>query len=164
MDINQIEIREIKSNELKILEDMLYEAIFQPNEDNLLPKEIIKKKEISVYIDNFGNENDCCLVADFSGKIIGAVWTRILSGEVKGYGNIDDTTPEFAISLFKEYRNKGIGTALMKEMIKHLKQKGYKQVSLSVDKRNYAGKMYKNLGFEVIKEKDNDYLMLLKLN
>ena len=97
---------------------MLYEAIYQHDTTNLLPKNIIKTPQINVYIKDFGKQkDDYCLVADLNGKIVGAVWVRILAGEIKGYGNIDDTTPEFAISLFKEYRNQGIGTRLMTEMI-----------------------------------------------
>lgn len=140
------------------------EAIFQPDENNILPREVIKQPEISVYIENWGNPDDLCLVVDVDSKIIGAVWTRILAGKIKGYGNIDDQTPEFAMSLFKEYRNKGIGTVLMKEMIEKLKEHGYKQTSLSVAKDNYALKMYKNVGFEIITEQEHDYLMLLNLN
>ena len=68
------------------------------------------------------------------------------------------------MSLFKEYRNKAIGTVLMKEMMEKLKEHGYKQTSLSVEKDNYALKMYKNVGFEIITEQGHDYLMLLNLN
>ncbi|CDX02948.1 Acetyltransferase GNAT [Desulfitobacterium hafniense] len=157
-------IREIQLHELGILEDMLYEAIFQPDENNLLPREVIKQPKIGVYIDNWGKPDDLCLVADVDGKIIGAVWTRILAGNIKGYGNIDDQTPEFAISLVKEYRGKGIGTVLMKMMIEKLKERGYKQASLSVAKDNYALKMYQNVGFEIFAEQEQDYLMLLDLN
>ena len=41
-----------------------------------------------------------------------------------------------------DYRGYGIGTALMKEMLRILKDRGYKQVSLSVQKANYAVDMY----------------------
>lgn len=160
---SQYIIREIKEAELNVLENMLYEAIFQPEGQEPLPRDIIEKPEISVYIDDFGKQGDYCLVADLDGKIIGAVWVRILAGEMKGYGNIDDKTPEFAVSLYKEYRNRGIGTALMKKMIEHLKESGYAQASLSVDKANYAVRMYKSLGFEIISENREDYLMVLKL-
>jgi len=108
-------------------------------------------------------KDDYCLVAECKGKIIGAVWVRILSGDKKGYGYVDDETPEFAISLFKEYRNLGIGTLLMQQMIEHLKKQEYTQTSLSVQKENYAVKMYQKLGFEIISENKEDYLMVLKL-
>ena len=160
-----IKIREIYPNELNILENFLYEAIFQVEGNEPYPKEIIYKPDIYVYIDNFGEmTDDYCLVAELNNKIIGAVWVRILAGKNKGYGNIDAQTPEFAISLLREFRNQRIGTLLMQKMIEYLKNKGYSQVSLSVDKINYAVKMYKKLGFEIINENKHDYIMLLKLN
>ena len=157
------EIREMKPDETYILKDMLYEAIFQPDESNLLPREIIWQPEINVYIDNFGKEDDHCFVARVNGKIAGAVWIRILAGPIKGYGNIDSETPEISISLLKEYRNQGIGTALMNKMITYLSDKGYKKASLSVSKENYAFKLYQKLGFKIIKEQEDDYIMVLEL-
>lgn len=160
----EIVIREIKAKEVAILEDMLYESIYQPDGTKPISREIINAPKISVYIDNFGQKkDDYCLVADLNGQIIGAVWVRILADEIKGYGNVDDKTPEFAISLFKEYRRQGIGTLLMEKMISYLKKKNYDQTSLSVQKENYAVRMYQKLGFEIIGENNEDYIMLLKL-
>lgn len=161
--MEQLIIREIKPKELAILEDLLYEAIFQPEGVALLAREIIYQPEIWVFIKDFGKyKDDYCLVAEADGKIAGAVWVRILNGTIKGYGNVDDETPEFAISLFSEYRKKGYGTLMMRKMIDYLKNKGYNQTSLSVNKGNYAAKMYKKLGFKVIKENEDDLLMVLK--
>ena len=161
--MKNIIIREIKPDEKGKLEEMLYEAIYQPDEKNLIPKEVIYEPEVNVYIKDFGEKkDDYCLVADHHGIIVGAVWVRILSEKIKGFGNIDDKTPEFAISLCKEYRSQGIGTRLMAEMIQYLQQKGYEQASLNVKKENYAVKLYQNHGFEIIDEDGEDYLMLLK--
>jgi len=156
-------IREIKPSEIYLLKDFLYEAIFQRDEENPLPKDIINKPELRVFIEGFGKPDDCCLVADIDGKVVGAVWTRILSGEVKGYGNVDEDTPEFAISLYKEYRNMGIGTALMRRMLELLKERGYKRASLAVQKDNYAVRMYKKVGFKIVKESEEEYLMICDL-
>ncbi len=79
------------------------------------------------------------------------------------YGYIDDETPSFAISLLKAYRNYGIGTALMKQMLMKLKLQGYKQASLAVQKMNYAVRMYRNVGFEIVDENDEEYIMLCRL-
>lgn len=73
-------------------------------------------------------------MAEVGRKIVGAVWVRIMND----YGHIDDETPSFAISLYKEYRNYGIGSALMKNMLEVLRKIGYKQASLAVQKANYA--------------------------
>ena len=76
---------------------------------------------------------------------------------------IDDTTHSLSISLLKEYRNLGIGTELMKQILLTLKEREYKQVSLSVQKINYAVSMYKKVGFEVVRENEEDYVMFCKL-
>lgn len=162
--VDNIIIREIKESELHILRNMLYEAIYQPDKNNLIPREVVDSKEVKIYIDDFGMmKDDCCFVADFNGEIVGAVWVRVLAAETKGYGYIDDITPEFAISLYKGYRNQGIGTALMTRMIESLKKKGYKRTSLSVHKGNYAVKLYTKMGFQVVQKREDDWLMVLEL-
>lgn len=161
--MKQFCIREMKNNERYVLEDFLYEAIFQRDEKNPLPREVIHQPELKVFIEGFGKPDDSCLVAEVKGRIVGAVWTRILSGEVKGFGNIDEKTPEFAISIYKDFRNLGIGTALMEQMLDLLRAKGYKRTSLAVQKDNYALRMYQNVGFKIIKELEEEYLMVYDL-
>ena len=100
------------------------------------------------------------MVAETDGKIVGAVWVRIMND----YGHIDNQTPSLAIALYPQYRKQGIGTRLMQQMLQLLKDEGYTQVSLSVQKTNYAYRMYKQLGFEVITENDEEYLMVCKVD
>lgn len=153
-------IREMRQNELPLLNNFLYEAIFVPEGEKAPRKSIIEQPELKVYVNNFGNgKDDICLVAEVDEKVIGAVWVRIMND----YGHIDNNTPSIAISLYKEYRNLGIGTALMKELLRLLRQKHYKQTSLSVQKANYAVKLYKNMGFEIVAENDEEYIMICRL-
>jgi len=150
-------IREMQPHEYYLLEEFLYEAIFQKDEDNLLPKSIIEKPELKVYIDNFGREkDDYCLCAEIEGKIIGAVWVR----NINGYGSVDEITIEFAISLYKDFRGYGIGTEMMKKMIEHLIHAGYSKASLAVQKDNYAFKMYLDVGFQIVDENSDEYIMV----
>ena len=79
------------------------------------------------------------------------------------YGHVDDNTPSFAISLYKEYRGQGIGTQLMVKMLELLKENGYKRASLAVQKANYAVKMYEKVGFKTIDENDEEYIMVCEL-
>lgn len=154
-------IRKIRETEYDLLNDFIYEAIFLPQGVEPPPRSIIQNEDLQVYVRNFGSSpDDRCLVAEADGKIVGAVWTRIMND----YGHIDDETPSFAISLYKDYRNFGIGTALMKQMLELLRQSGYKQASLAVQKANYAVKMYRNVGFEIVDENDEEYIMICKLN
>ncbi len=153
-------IRKICEEEYGLLEDFLYEAIFVPRGVSAPPKSIINKPELQVYIANFGREkDDIGLVAEVGEKAVGAVWVRIMND----YGHIDNNTPSFAISLYYDYRGLGIGTALMKEMLNILKDRGYKQASLAVQKSNYAVRMYQKVGFETIDENEEEYIMLCHL-
>ena len=138
----------------------MYEAIFVPEGVPAPPKSIINQPELQVYITDFGKKKeDIGLVAEVDKKVVGAVWVRIMDD----YGHIDNDTPSFAISLYKDYRGFGIGTDLMKEMLRILKDRGYKQASLAVQKSNYAVKMYQKTGFEIVGENGEEYIMLCRL-
>lgn len=153
-------IREINAAEYPLLEDFLYEAIFIPQGVEPPPKSIINNDELQVYIRDFGKSlHDRCLAAEADGKVVGAVWVRIM----EDYGHVDNETPSFAISLYKEYRGRGIGTALMVKMLELLRESGYKKASLAVQKENYAVKMYKKVGFEVVGENAEEYIMVCNL-
>lgn len=155
-----INIRQIKKSEYYILYDFLYEAIFVPEGLLAPPKDIINTPQLQVYVKDFGKqEGDNCFVAEIDNKIVGAVWVRIMDD----YGHVEDGIPSFAVSLYKEYRGLGIGTKLMKRMLEELKAKGYQKTSLSVQKKNYAVKMYKKVGFEIVDENEEEYIMVCQL-
>jgi ribosomal protein S18 acetylase RimI-like enzyme len=142
-------IRDLHQTEISFLDEMLYEAIFIPEGLEKLPKEIINQPDLLRYIKNFGRVGDICMVADLQGKLIGAIWTRIFTKNEKGYGYVDAETPELSMAIFEQYRHRGIGTLLLNEMIRKLRDQNYKQISLSVDKKNYAFDFYKRNGFEI---------------
>ncbi|MBQ5320226.1 MAG: GNAT family N-acetyltransferase [Oscillospiraceae bacterium] len=153
-------IRKIREDEYKLLDDFIYEAIFIPDDVEPPPKSIIYQTDLQVYIRNFGTEkDDICFVAETDGNVVGAVWVR----DMQDYGHIADGVPSFAISLYKEYRNFGIGTKLMTTMLSELKSRGYKKTSLAVQKANYAVRMYKKVGFSIVDENDEEYIMVCEL-
>lgn len=155
-----INIRKIREDEYGLLEDFIYEAIFIPEGVEPPPRSIIYQPDLQVYIKNFGTEkDDICFVAEVSGKVAGAVWVR----DMMDYGHIADGVPSFAISLYEQYRNHGIGTRLMITMLNELREKGYDRTSLAVQKANYAVKMYKKVGFEICDENEEEYIMVCKL-
>lgn len=153
-------IREMHPNENPLLEDFLYQAIYQPDKTNLAPRSIIEKPELQVYIKDFGTKkDDYCFCAEVDGKIVGAVWVR----NINGYGSVDNNTVEFAISVFDEYQKMGIGTALMNKMLEHLNKLNYSKASLAVQKENYAVRMYQKVGFEIVDENEQEYIMIQRL-
>ena len=83
-------VREIQKQEIPLLNDFLYEAIFIPEGVTPPPKSIINSEELQVYVRDFGtNPDDKCLVAEVGGKVVGAVWSRIMND----YGHIAEDTP-----------------------------------------------------------------------
>ena len=153
-------LRHLRTDETDFLQDFLYEAIYIPKGTEPPARDIIENPELKLYYENFGmGIADYCIVADDDGKVVGAVWSRIMND----YGHIDDDTPSLAISLYKEYRGQGIGTRLMREMLTLLKENGYKRASLAVQKANYAVRMYKKLGFKTISENNEEYIMVCEI-
>lgn len=153
-------IRKMKKIEYPLLNDFLYEAIHIPQDAEAPPRSIINIPELQVYVEQFGRGRaDYALAAEMDSKIVGAVWVRIMND----YGHIDEKTPSLAISLYKPYRGLGIGTALMEAMLSLLKGKGYESVSLSVQQANAAVRMYQRLGFQIVDENEEEYLMVKEL-
>lgn len=153
----QITIRPIESDETMLLTDFLYEAIYQPEGTQKVPRTVLQQPMIWAYVKDFGKlPGDICQVAIVNGLIVGAAWSRLGCS----YGKIDDSTPELAISVYPEYRDKGIGSILFAALLDILYKNGYEKTTLSVDKSNYAVGMYLKAGFEILEEREHDYLMV----
>lgn len=151
----------MQKDEYYLLSDFLYEAIYIPDGTAAPPKSVIACPELQVYIADFGNsKHDKVLIAEVDGNIVGAIWARIMND----YGHIDDNTPSLAMSVLKAYRGMGIGTSLLTQMLSTENAAGYAQLSLSVQKDNYAVKLYRKAGFIAVKETDEEYIMIVNLN
>lgn len=162
-------IREFRKDEYPLLKDFLYDAIFVPDNPDHTPgtppeRSVIYSTPLLYNsFTNFGSlPDDYALAADVGGKPVGAVWMRI----VEEYGHYDDQTPSLTFSVKKEYRRQGIGTALLAAIVKAAKEKGYKKISLSCQKANFAVKIYQKAGFEIVGDgaDDSEYMMIQRLN
>ena len=66
-----LEIKRIEKADYHILEDFIYWAIFVPTGTKLPEKSIIFNPNVFIYIENYGNENDCGVFAEIDGKAVG---------------------------------------------------------------------------------------------
>lgn len=156
----KLKIRKIKECEYPLLDDFLYKAIYIPENEIAPPKNVTKIPELQVYIKDFGkSKDDIGFVAEFDKKVVGMIWARVMND----YGHIDDEIPSLAMSVDREFQNKGIGTELLKKILEELKGKKYEKVSLSVQKENYAVKLYRKVGFKVYEETSEEFIMLLEI-
>ena len=73
-------IRKMSADEYPLLNDFLYEAIFIPDGAEPSPRNIIFSPELWIYVSHFGElDGDFALAAEIEGKIVGAVWARIIT-------------------------------------------------------------------------------------
>ena len=158
-------VRTMREADYAYLPEFLYQAVFVPQGVEPPPRSIINEPEIFVYIKNFGTgAGDLGVVAELDGWIIGAAWARI----IPAFGHINDETPELAISVFPEFRGYRTGIKLMNRLFKLLRENGYKQTSLFVQKNNPAVQFYKRLGYKITDEKldhagHEEYIMIKEL-
>jgi GNAT superfamily N-acetyltransferase len=163
MSVMLLNFRTIKSDDKEFLREMLYQAVFVPPGQNPYDRSILDLPDISRYISNWGTKDDFGLMACINDEPIGAVWARLFDLSEKGFGYVDDQTPELTIAIIGEYRNKGIGRILMEKFFLLAIEQGYSKVSLSVDQRNPAFGFYQRLGFVIEGGTDQSPTMVKKL-
>lgn len=159
-----LRIRPMQLTELAFLLDMHYEAIHI--EVNKPPKEVLlSEPTLRKYSEGWGRAGDAALVAEWEGKLVGAAWFRLFREDNRGYGYVDDQTPELGIAIIPEYRRQGIGIALMQAITEYARADGYPSLSLSVDRANArAVQLYERLGFEPCGVEGTSWTMKLTFN
>jgi GNAT superfamily N-acetyltransferase len=130
------------------LMDMMYESIHIP-ENKPSKEELLNLPHLKKYSEGWGRKGDRAIIAFEDHFPVGAAWYRLYTEDQKGYGYVDDKTPELGIAVMKKVRGKGIGNLLMENLIETASKDGFTSLSLSVDpKNNQAVQLYKKLGFE----------------
>ena len=158
-----MDIRAIAKNEFGFLFDLVYEAAYIPDGIERPPKSFVYEPKVSRYVENFGREGDLAFVLVDGRELVGGIWSRLFSDDGRGHGFVDESTPELGMAVFDGYRGRGFGTQLMQRLIDSLIDSGFGKVSLSVDRRNPALRLYERFGFEVVREKGNAYTMVKSL-
>jgi len=159
MEPQEITIRPLTQADEPFLWDMLYHAIYIPDGQPALPREILQLPELRIYVENWGKPDDFGFLALVDEKPVGAIWLRLLTGSPRGFGYVDDITPELTIALLPKYRGQGIGSQLMAHLFDNVKSR-YAAICLSVTIGNPAERLYRRLGFEVVGETLDSYTMV----
>jgi ribosomal protein S18 acetylase RimI-like enzyme len=155
----QYKIRSLTPADQSLLWEMLYLSLFVPEGSAPFERSTLEQLNISKYVRDWGRATDSGFVAvDENNQPLGAIWLRLLAGEQKGYGYVDDFTPELGMAVFPEHRGRGIGTSLLKRLVETAGA-SYEQISLSVARENPALRLYERFGFEVVAEDGNSLTM-----
>ena len=99
------------------------------------------------YLDGWGRPGDAAVVAVVDGQRLGAAWYRLFPAEDPGWGFVATDVPELSIGVAAETRGRGVGSALLDALLTLAREEGYRAVSLSVDRRNRARRLYERKGF-----------------
>lgn len=145
--MKNIELYFLRSFEQDIAKDILLYASKLDDENKTL-KDI---PHLLRYIEHYGlYKSDIGVYAMVDNKVVGAAWVRLLTGENnRGFGFIDDQTPELVFAVKPDYRSQGIGTKILEQLINEVSM-SFSQMSLCVRENNPAVKLYERLGFEKV--------------
>jgi ribosomal-protein-alanine N-acetyltransferase len=155
--------REIIKSDYEFLREILYDALFIPEDEKPPDKTVVDLPEISKYINKWGLSSDFGIIVHMNEQPVGAIWGRLFNNNNKGYGFVDENTPELTMAVKSEHRNQGIGESLISRFFQLARDKGYEFLSLSVDKRNRACNFYLRQGFRIVGELDSAYTMRMEI-
>lgn len=158
-------IRRLTKADEPFLWEMLYQALFVPPGQPLFPRETVRNPEISRYVDGWGRKDDFGVIAFRAEtlELLGAAWVRLLTGDERGYGWVNDQTPELTIAVLPEYRGYGVGQQLLAQLLE-LARASYDSVSLSVSIENPARRLYERAGFQAVTRDKHSLTMKKDLN
>lgn len=157
-------LRPVEPEDQRFLWEMLYQAIFTPPGAPAPPRSVVLQPELARYVEGWGRAADLGFVAEEAERDepVGAAWLRLLSGETRGYGYVNDETPELSIAVLPDHRGRGLGRRLLIRLMEAARGR-FPAVSLSVSRENPALDLYRRLGFQIMSEDASSCVMKLEL-
>lgn len=143
-------IRLLTKEDEPVLWEMLAHAAQEPTIEA-----VMNNPALARYVKGWGRAHDTGFIAIAANnkRPIGAAWLRRWTGQDKGFGYIDDATPELAMAVLPEYRDQGVGTRLLTHLLETAKLT-CPLVSLAVRAANPAVRLYERLGFMKVKRSE----------
>lgn len=157
----EIAIRPIVLADEATLFEALYHSIHVPAGQPPPPPDIVRAPELAHYVQGWGRAGDrgYLAVEVASQRAVGVVWVRLLVGADRGFGWVNDRTPELGIAVWPEHRGQGVGSDLLRALLGS--EAGRGPISLSVSKGNAAQRLYERFGFHVLRD-DGDALTMVR--
>lgn len=136
-----LKLRSTKSDEFM---EILWTAL-NPDGVTGRTRDLLYDPMIKPYYENWGRPDDVGFAAVKDGKMVGAAWCRKKDCVTKLY----QAYPELSIGVLTAYQNQGIGTQLMKTLIRACRKK-YPGIRLGVNEKAVRVlSFYDTFGFSV---------------
>ena len=145
-------IRPLQPEDEPILWEMLYQGLSSPKKKQLPAREIVRRPEFARYVEGWGRAGDTGFVAHNKkdGMLLGAVWLRNPSEK-------SDAAPELALVVKPEHRKRGIGTALLTQLVRANPEQS--TISLSFVAGKPLLRLYERFGFKATDQKPDAVVM-----
>lgn len=144
--------------------DMLVEAVNWLPERNWSREQIMANPALAHYVTGWMQPNDFGLVAvDPADRPVGAAWCRYLTAADPGYGYAGDDVPELTVGVVQAWRGRGVGRALVRAVLDVARERGVQAVSLSVERANFAARLYAAEGFRTVESFEDADTMVAEI-
>jgi ribosomal protein S18 acetylase RimI-like enzyme len=159
--VSALRVRPAVANDATFLAEMLAVAAdWRPGSMARPVASVLADPAIAHYVDGWPRHTDVGVVAESDGAPVGAAWWRFLPADDPGYGFVDVSTPEISIGVRVDQRGRGVGTALLSELLRTADGARLETTSLSVEVDNPAVRLYLRAGFEVLATSDGAHTMV----
>ena len=146
-------IRPLAATDEPILWEMLYQAL-RTSED-APPRDIVRQPEYARHVEGWGRAGDTGFVAydaEKKDELLGAAWFRLPPRQHE-----EPAMPELAFAVKSGHRKRGIGAALLTQLVKANPQNS--AVSISAGANNPAVRLYERFGFKIVQQSDRAVTM-----
>ncbi|MGN6742788.1 MAG: GNAT family N-acetyltransferase [Amnibacterium sp.] len=154
-------IRAAEQADAPFLADMLVEAFDWRGSHARSRVEWLADPSVHRYIRGWRRPGDGGVVAvDAHGAPVGACWYRVLPKRDAGYGWVGPGVPELTLGVRPLHRAQGLGRRLLAAACEQAAAAGHQRISLSVERANFARRLYTSEGFVVVESgRDSDTMV-----
>ena len=131
-----------------VLWEMLYQALRTSAET---PRDIVRQPEYARHVEGWGRPGDTGFVAydaEKKDELLGAAWFRL-----PGDATEKEPTPELAFAVKSGHRKRGIGAALLTQLMKA--NPHYSAVSIATSANNPVVRLYDRFGFKIVQQSEH---------
>ncbi|WP_326953128.1 GNAT family N-acetyltransferase [Amycolatopsis sp. NBC_01286] len=144
-------LREATRDDGDFLADMLVAAVnWSPEGKKKSRRRVLLAPDTAHYVAGWPRPDDLGVVAEADGERVGAAWLRFFTADDPGYGFVAADVPELSIGVVAAWRGRGVGRALLRAAEDRARAAGVERISLSVERKNFARRLYLAEGYEVV--------------
>ncbi len=153
------DLRPARADDEAFLRELTFTALFVPPGAAPFPRSTVDNEDFAPLHKGFGTRaGDVGVVALDAGRPVGAAWVRL----VHGHGWVNDRTPELTIAVTEGVRGRGIGEEMLALLVDDAARL-HPAISLSVDARNPAMRLYHRFGFIEVERRGDSVVMCRRL-